>query len=197
MWILVIRVIIPLLKIPYAPWMNYLAKITDPVINFFKKRYPIHIDKYDFSVLIPLAILFLVQIPITDLMIGGANFSFLYVLSLIIRVVKILLLSLFLFFIISSIVLLYFNINNRTSANPLVLFINKLFTPIMGKIKSLFKIKSEYADRYSLIIIIICLLVIFSTGYFLLNYFLNIVLAKNSENFLRDLKMMEEEIDIR
>ena len=171
-WLLVLRIVISLLKIPYAPWMRYIALFTDPVINYFKKRFPIIIDKYDFSVIIPLAILFLVQIPIADLMIGGAHFSLLYLLALFVRITK-LLYTIFIFItIISAIILLYINIANYYTKNPLILFIKKIFTPVINKIKIIFRLKNENAEKYALIILLVITIIIGYLGScFLINHY--------------------------
>jgi|GEM_PF-1198054 len=195
-WLLVIRIVISLLKIPYAPWMKYIAMFTDPVINYFKKKYPIKIDKYDFSVLIPLTILFLLQIPIADLMIGGAHFSIFYLLALFIRIIK-LVYTIFIFaVIISAVILLYINLTKYYTNNPIILFIKKLLTPVTNKIKKIFKLKEENADKYSLIILLVATIILGFILNYLFAYIIDIINKQQAANIEKN-KLLENEFDIR
>ena len=51
--ILTIRIILSWLVLPPSVFIYWINKMTDPIINFFKKRFPIRLGFLDLSIIIP------------------------------------------------------------------------------------------------------------------------------------------------
>ncbi len=152
-WLMFIRLLIPLFKLPRLPLITYLFKITDPVLNFFKKIITIRYNNIDFSPLLILFLLFFLQIPIRDLMIRQVHFTPWYILGLSILAIDIIISSLAFTFFIAGIILLIINIYNIYTDQPLIYLFKNLFNIIINFVSKIIKIKNNnYAYRIYLVI---------------------------------------------
>lgn len=70
--LLTVRVIFSWLTLPPSQFTYWLNRITDPILNFFKKRFPIRVGILDLSILVPFFILSILNKVIIDVFINFA-----------------------------------------------------------------------------------------------------------------------------
>lgn len=194
-WLIFIRLLIPLFKLPNHPLIIYLFKITDPVLDFLKKIITIRYNNIDFSPLLLLFLLFFLQIPIRDLMIKQIHFTPWYILGLIIISIDIIVSSLSFTFFIAGVILLIINIYNIYTEHPLIYFFKNLFNIIINSVSKVIKIKnSNHTYRIYLIISLILIATIGIIVHLFLTY-LYLLTFKIPANDLLYKQIMESKID--
>lgn len=168
--LITIRIFMSWISLPYNKFTHYLAEITDPVLNFFKRLIPLRIGFLDLSPLIPLLLLSLADSVVTDLLVRGQNFGLAFILSKLVFIAKYALNVAVFIFCFSCIILLIMSIVNPHNYNPLVTMMRSFLDPIMSKLRRILRIHSFYSDRIYLVILIVLTIFISMAGNFILDY---------------------------
>jgi uncharacterized protein YggT (Ycf19 family) len=173
-FMLILRIILSWINIPHSRWVYWLCKFTDPVIDFFRRNFPIRIGAIDLSIATPLILLSILGKLTTDFMIGNEPFNSIfniwYILTLLVYIVKflynfVLFVLIFLVFILLIAKLLAPNVQN-----PFISGIRSFLNPMLDFLDRLFKIKSTRSDIIYLIILLLFFIIINGLGSFLLDY---------------------------
>ncbi len=174
---LILRVILSWIKIPQYPWVYWLCRATDPVIEFFRKNFPIRFGLYDFSIVAPLLILYIIGFLVQDFMITdypvSAFFNIWYILKLIIIIVKLVFNFILTIYIIFTLILLIFKLissNSPNIQNPAIDIIYNLLNPILKIAENILKIQSAQRDIIYLIILLVFFILVNAFGSYLLDY---------------------------
>lgn len=168
--LIVVRIFLSWLNLPYNKWIIYLEKITDPVLNYFKRIFPIKIGFLDLSPLVPLLILGLADNIITDLMLNNVNFGVAYTIGIVLYIIKFAF-NVFLSFFGFSVVLLFlFSFIMPHSYNPIITMLRSFLDPILSKLRRVIRIHSFYSDRIYLAILFILVVIISVSGNYLLDF---------------------------
>ena len=174
--LLAMRVILSWLVLPPSIFTHWLFKITDPVLIFFKKRFPLRVGILDLSILIPFFILSILNKIISDFFIHSAiTRVFFYIIEIaffIIDSVFVIVLTIFFIFTIVYLLITIFSVN---SYNPMITSIKSAIEPIILKIRRLMRINSIHSEKIYLIILAICIIIIGLIGHFLLLFILSLL----------------------
>lgn len=150
--LLIIRVILSWLNLPQTQWISLINKATDPVLNFFRKNFPIRIGVLDISIIIPFILLTIIKKILIDVFISGVPFGMFYMIGLIILVADSAISFIAFILFISTIVLLVININSTYINNPIINSMKTIVLPIVSYIRKKIKINYPKADIIYLII---------------------------------------------
>ncbi|MCK4796172.1 MAG: YggT family protein [Spirochaetes bacterium] len=186
--ILMMRVILTWLKLPQARWIYWVCKITDPVIDYFRKNYPIKVGVIDISIIIPFMILSVLRKIILDLMVLGVPFSLFYLIGLAIIIIDMAYTFVAFILFIFTIVLLIVNINAPSINNPFISTIRTIIDPIVMYIRRFYKINSIYSDRIYLVILAVLIIVAGFVGHAILMH-IYLIIDNLSKNSLQNLGM--------
>ena len=186
--ILMMSVILTWLKLPQARWIYWVCKITDPVIDYFRKNYPIKVGVIDISIIIPFMILSVLRKIILDLMVLGVPFSLFYLIGLAIIIIDMAYTFVAFILFIFTIVLLIVNINAPSINNPFISTIRTIIDPIVMYIRRFYKINSIYSDRIYLVILAVLIIVAGFVGHAILMH-IYLIIDNLSKNSLQNLGM--------
>jgi uncharacterized protein YggT (Ycf19 family) len=182
--ILTVRIILSWLVLPPARWTYYLNLITDPVLNWAKKWFPVRVGIIDLSVFFPFIILSLLSSLISDLMIMGVPFTPFYVIKLILIAVSMIVNAILFILVIFCIILIVLNFVKYYSYNPMLTAIKSIIDPFTMFIRRIIRINSRNADRIYLFITLALIILIWIIVYWILGLLLFQVAAWNAA-FLR------------
>jgi len=150
--ILMVRVVLSWLHLPRKKWMDYIQKITDPVLNFFRKQTPIRIGMFDLSIIVPFILLNVLRVMIRDLMIDGREFTSLYFFGAVVRIVSMLFGWACSISLILTIAMFFILVTRKGGSHPIVMTINSFFNPILAFFRRILPIRSEYSSLIYLFI---------------------------------------------
>ncbi len=153
--ILTIRIILSWLVLPPSAFIYWLNKITDPIINFFRKKTPIRLGFLDLSIIVPFLLIHILNKIIFDLLINNRIPTLFYFLSIIFFIIESIISVILTILFIFTIVLFFVNIFAPYSYNPFITSIRSVIDPIAISITKIIKINHKYSDRIYLIIIAI------------------------------------------
>ncbi len=165
-----IRIFTSWLSLPYNKYSHYLSVIVDPVLNFFKRVFPLKIGFLDLSPLVPLLLLSLADTVVVDLLINNQVFGIGFIAGKLIFILKYCLNVAVFIFCFSCIIILVMNIFMPMSYNPIVTMMRSFLDPIMSKLRRIFKIHSYHSDRIYLIILIVFTIIVSMAGNYLLDF---------------------------
>ena len=178
--LLVLRVILSWIKIPQYQWVYWLCRVTDPVIEFFRKNFPIRFGLFDISIIIPIIILNIIGMLVNDFMISdkypiGVIFNIWYIFQILIIFVKLIFNFILVIYIIFTLILLIFklisqNVQNPNVQNPAIDSMYSLLNPILKTAEDIFKIKSVHREIIYLVILLVAFILINGFGSFILDY---------------------------
>jgi uncharacterized protein YggT (Ycf19 family) len=189
---LVLRVLLSWIKIPQYRWIYWLCRATDPVIDFFRKNFPIRFGLYDISIVIPIMILFVIRIFVEDFMIGdlpnGTILNIWYILRTLAIIIKSIFNIIIVLYIIFTLILLIFklispNLQNPYARNPAIDSIYSLLNPVLKIADNIFKIKSSNSETLYLVIILIFFILINIIGSFLFDNLIALMQLNLNEYF--------------
>lgn len=174
---LFLRVIISWIKIPQYRWVYWLCRTTDPVLDFFRKNFPIQFGLYDISIATPIIILSIIKVLVQDFMIGdlptGAILNIWYILRLLVIIIRYVFNFILVLYIIFTLVLITFklispNLQNPNVQNPAINAMYSLLEPVLKIADNIFKIKSSNREMLNLLILLVffILLNIFGSIFF-------------------------------
>ena len=172
--LLFLRIILSWIRLPEYRWVYWLCKFTDPVIDFFRRNFPIRIGMFDISIATPLILLSVLGKLTNDFLISDepfiSIFNIWYVLILIIFTTKLIFNFVLFILIIFTFVLLIAKLLAPNVQNPLISTFQSLLDPMLNFLDKNFKIRSPRSEIIYLIIILIFLFIINGLGSFLLEY---------------------------
>ncbi|HOJ63162.1 MAG TPA: YggT family protein [Spirochaetota bacterium] len=167
--ILTIRIILSWLVLPPLKIVYWLNKITDPIFNFFRKRFPfLRLGFLDLSIIVPFLLIHILNKIIFDLMINHRIISLFYIFDILFFIVESIISIFLTVLFIFTIVLFFVNIFAPYTYNPFVTSMRSVIDPVAIRISKLLKINSRYADRIYLIIIALLILIAGFVIFFLL-----------------------------
>ena len=171
---LFLRIILSWIRLPEYRWVYWLCKFTDPVIDFFRRNFPIRIGMLDISIATPLILLSVLGKLTNDFLISDEPFisilNIWYILTLIIFTTKLIFNFVLFILIIFTFVLLIAKLLAPNVQNPLISTFQSLLDPMLNFLDKNFKIRSPRSEIIYLIIILIFLFIINGLGSFLLEY---------------------------
>lgn len=178
---LFLRIILSWIRVPEYRWIYWLCKFTDPVIDFFRRNFPIRIEMFDISIATPLILLSILGKLTNDFLIGDEPYSSIlniwYILSLLIYITKLLYSFILFIFIIFTFVLLIIKLLSPYNQNPVVSTFQSLLNPMLNFLDKHLKIKSPRSEIIYLIILLILFIVLNGIGSYLLEYSNAIILS--------------------
>ncbi len=168
LFILFFRLLIPFIKIPNNAVFQFILIITDPVIDFFKKYFPLKIKKIDFSPVFPILILLFIIMIIKDFMILQVPINLFYFIGLLIRIIDFIFISIMILLILCNILLLIIDTNHIYTKNPFIDLMKYIFNKMINISSKIFKINSSSSYRIHLMIILITLILFSILGHLIL-----------------------------
>ncbi|HOV15674.1 MAG TPA: YggT family protein [Spirochaetota bacterium] len=166
--ILTIRIFLSWLVLPPSRPIFYLYKITDPILNFARKYFPLRLGILDLSIVFPFLFLNLISKFVTDILVMGRPLTLFYLLGLLLfsidSILNVVLFALILF----CVIMLIMNFIAPYSYNPLLTAIKSIITPLLMIMRRTIRINSKYSDVIYLAILIILLIII---GFFMHGFF--------------------------
>lgn len=175
---LFVRIILSWIRIPQYRWVLWLCKYTDPVIDYFRKNFPIRIGAIDLSIITPFLILSLLGKLTTDFLIGdypiSIFFNFWYMLQLLLFIT--LLIFNFATFILIFITLILIIVNlvlphsQNYQVHPVINAMQNLLNPMITFLENKLKLKSNKNTLIYLIIILVFFIILKGAGSHFLNY---------------------------
>jgi uncharacterized protein YggT (Ycf19 family) len=171
---LLIRILLSWIRIPQYRWVYWLCKFTDPVIDFFRKNFPIKIGLFDLSIATPILLLYIIGRLTNDFLIGDLPYSTLlnvwYILILLITITKFLFGFILFIFIIFTFILLITKLLSPNVRNPVIETFQTLLNPMLSFLDNILKLKSYKKEIIYLIILLIFFIVINGLGSYFLEY---------------------------
>lgn len=170
--VLAIRIILSWVPIQDNRVTIILKKITDPVLDFFTKNFPINLAGFNISILIPFLIIGILSKLILDFMVGqySINSPILYLLGLLIWAIRFFYDFFAFVIILFLVILLLIKISKTPSQHPLLTFIQNLINPIMLRLHKILKLKSRNGEIIYLVIILASAIIIALIGDNILKY---------------------------
>lgn len=158
--LLTIRIILSWLVLPPFKIVYWLNRITDPIFNFFRKKFPfLRLGFLDLSIIVPFLLIHILNKIIIDLMINYRILTFFYFFDILFFIIESIISIFLTILFIFTIVLFFVNIFSPYSYNPFVTSMRSIIDPIAIKLSRILKINSRHADRIYLIIIAILILI--------------------------------------
>lgn len=179
---LFIRILLSWIRLPEYKWVYWLCKFTDPVIDFFRKNFPIKIGLFDLSIATPILILYVLGMLTNDFLIGdepySTFFNIWYILILLITITKFLFGFILFIFIIFTFILLIVKLLSPNVQNPVIATFQVLLDPMLIFLDTHLKLKSYRKEIIYLIILLIFFIVLNGVGSYFFEY-LKVVFALN------------------
>jgi len=157
--ILTIRIILSWLVLPPSVFIYWINKMTDPIINFFKKRFPIRLGFLDLSIIIPFLLIHILNRVISDLMINNRIPTLFYFFDILFFIIESIISIILTILLIFTIVLFFVNIFAPYSYNPFITSMRSVIDPIVINISKIIKINHKYSDRIYLVIVFILIII--------------------------------------
>ncbi|MBP7554116.1 MAG: YggT family protein [Spirochaetes bacterium] len=174
--LLTVRVIFSWLTLPPSQFTYWLNRITDPILNFFKKRFPIRVGILDLSILVPFFILSILNKVIIDVFINFAvNRVVFYMIEVLFFAADSLLITIITVMVIITAIQLLTKIFLPYSYNPIVNSIKSILDPILLYFRRIIPIKSVHNEKIYLVILIALLILVGFVGRYLLAFVLNLL----------------------
>jgi uncharacterized protein YggT (Ycf19 family) len=163
--LLTLRVILSWISLPPSTITLWLCKLTDPVLDFFRKKFPIRFGIFDLSIIIPITILLVLYKLNNDfLMPTSYEFKVLlnawYLIGLILFITDLVLGFILTLYILITILILFFKLFSSDSYNQVILSFYNLLNPMLNFIKRTLKFKFKGSETVSLIILLVILIII-------------------------------------
>jgi uncharacterized protein YggT (Ycf19 family) len=163
--LLTLRVILSWIRLPPNALTLWLCKLTDPVLDFFRKKFPIKFGIIDLSIIIPISILLILQKLNNDfLMPSGYDFKvFLnawYLLDLLLFIADFVLGFIIVLYIFITILILVFKLFSPETYNQIIISFYSVLNPMLSFIKRNLRLKSRSNEIISLVILLIFLFVV-------------------------------------
>lgn len=178
---LFIRILLSWIRIPEYSWVHWLCKFTDPVIDFFRRNFPIRIGMLDVSIATPIILLSLLAKLTIDFLIEDLPFAYIlniwYILTLLIYITKLLYNFILFILIFFTFILLIIKLLAPNVQNPLITTFQSLLDPMLRFLDKHLKIKSPRSEIIYLLILLIFFIVINWLGSLLLEYSNTIFIA--------------------
>jgi uncharacterized protein YggT (Ycf19 family) len=162
MLILFIRIVISWIRVPQKKWMTYIQKVTDPVINFFRKNTPIKIGMLDLSIIVLFLILFATRMFIRDILIDGRQVTAVYLLTVVVSVVNVIYGWISFLVIVVSVVLFFASVMRKGQSNPIIMTFRTFLGPVLAGMRKMIPINSPYADAVYCAILTIATIVLWA-----------------------------------
>jgi len=175
---LIIRVFLSWITLPPNRFTYYLNQITDPIVNFFRKYFPLRVGILDLSILVPFFIIWLLNRLVSDIflfskltrpvfwLIDFTLFLIAGALNVVFSVVFILLL-----------IYLVMTLLSRATYSPLFYSIRSVMSGILVRMEKLFKMPdTTKSEIICILIIIVCTMIVgglLNFGLTMLSSFLN------------------------
>ena len=162
MLLLTLRIFLSWFRLPDNSFTGILGRLTDPILNTFKRVCPLQIGFFDLSPLIPLLLFSLCDSMVTTLLINGRSFSLGYIVEIILYIVQFFI-NIFSFIIaLSAIILLIVDIFMPHSFMPIVTMMKSFLAPVIRWLQRHIWIKHRHYMRIYYIMILV-VTAIFST----------------------------------
>jgi uncharacterized protein YggT (Ycf19 family) len=133
--LLSLRIFLSWINLPPSRWLYWVYWLTDPVIIYFKRKFPIRIAFFDLSIMIPIIILMIVGKIIDDLIIQDVPVTIYYFLALIVMIISWVYSFLSFVILIFAVILLFMETNTGYAYHPMLNSIRKLLYPIINILK--------------------------------------------------------------
>lgn len=162
MLLLTLRIFLSWFRLPDNSFTGILGRLTDPILNTFKRVCPLQIGFFDLSPLIPLLLFSLCDSMVTTLLINGRSFSLGYIVEIILYIVQFFI-NIFSFIIaLSAIILLIVDIFMPYNFMPIVTMMKSFLSPVIRWLQRHIWIKHRHYMRIYYIMILV-VTAIFST----------------------------------
>lgn len=162
MLLLTLRIFLSWFRLPDNSFTDILGRLTDPILNTFKRICPLQIGFFDLSPLIPLLLFSLCDSMVTTLLINGRSFSLGYIVEIILYIVQFFI-NIFSFIIaLSAIILLIVDIFMPHSFMPIVTMMKSFLSPVIRWLQRHIWVNHRHSMRIYYIIILVAT-AIFST----------------------------------
>lgn len=162
MLLLTLRIFLSWFRLPDNSFTDILGRLTDPILNTFKRICPLQIGFFDLSPLIPLLLFSLCDSMVTTLLINGRSFSLGYIVEIILYIVQFFI-NIFSFIIaLSAIILLIVDIFMPHSFMPIVTMMKSFLAPAIRWLQRHIWVNHRHSMRIYYIIILVAT-AIFST----------------------------------
>jgi uncharacterized protein YggT (Ycf19 family) len=169
--LLTIKILLSWISLPPMKWLYWVNRLTDPVIDYFKKKFPIKIAFFDLSIMIPIIILMIAGKIIDDLIIQEIHIPVYYFLALFVLILNWAYSFISFVILLLAVILLFMETNTHYTYHPIVNSIRKLLYPVISLFKKFIKITSRNSQRIYILIIIGIILILGFIGNNLLMYF--------------------------
>jgi uncharacterized protein YggT (Ycf19 family) len=186
--IITIRIFISWFNLPPGPFVRFISNLTDPVLSYFRKNFPIRLAIFDLSIFIPIIILSITAKVISELIINGVPFSAYYLLSLIVIIIYWIYGFIAFALFITAVIFLFVESKQDYAYNPFINSIRKIFYPVMYFLQKYIKLRSRHAARIYILIIIALIIILGLLGQKLLmdlySYLYNANIFHHTRNVL-------------
>lgn len=147
--LITLRVLLSWFTLPPSRWQTLLNRYTDPILNYFKKNFPIRFGLLDLSILLPMVILVILSTVIRDLMdyYTSGNLTPLYLVIMVVNIIKMFFNGAIYILFIGILILLFTNILTPHTFNPVVTTIKSVFDPFIIRLHRLLKLRSANSNR--------------------------------------------------
>lgn len=166
---LTVRVIVSWLTLPSSKWLTTLYKFTDPILDYFRKNFPIRIGILDLSIIIPFLLLSILYKVVDDIFIRQIEISIFYPLIIIIHSASIVLHFIVNIICIIAVILIIINIFMPNTYNPIISAFRSIIDPIVLQFRKFFKIRHKYGDIIYLAMVIVTAMLVGFIGQGFLN----------------------------
>ncbi|MCG8572828.1 MAG: YggT family protein [Spirochaetes bacterium] len=184
---LTVRIILSWLSLPHSRWLSTFYRYTDPVLDYFRKHFPIRFGIFDASILIPIIILMVSLRLVNELMIMQRPITPFYPIILFVDIAS-MALDYFLFIcVICVAILLLFNIMSPNTYHPLMTTLRSIFDPWVMRLRRIIPIRHKHADRIYLGLFIVIILLLMMVKNFIFYIFLN-SLAGLEANYIESIR---------
>jgi uncharacterized protein YggT (Ycf19 family) len=170
--LLTVRVLISWINLPQNIFTSWLCRLTDPVLDFFRRNFPIRFGIFDLSIMTPVAILLVLGKITNDFLIMNAfDFKVLinawYILSLVIFIADIVIgFILGLYIIITLIVIIFKLFGQQGYYNQTITYFYGIINPFLIFLGRFIRMRSKHNEvvlLFALLAILIILNILKST----------------------------------
>ena len=145
MILLILRVILSWINISPNVITIWLCKLTDPVLDYFRRKFPIKFGVFDISIIIPITILLILSKLNNDFMMPDSyDFKVIinpwYLISLILYIADLVLSFILILYIFIAILVIVFRLVSHDSSNPIINSFYNLLSPALSFFKRILKL---------------------------------------------------------
>lgn len=178
---LMIRVFLSWITLPPNRFTYYLNQVTDPIVNFSRKYFPLRVGILDLSILVPFFIIWLLNRLVSDIFLfNKLTRPVFWLIDFVIFIISGALNVVFSVVFILLLIYLVMTLLARASYSPLFYSIRSVMSSVLVRMEKLFKMPdTTRSEVICIIVIIICAVIVsglLNFGLTMLSSFLNDVM---------------------